>query len=96
MLTQLQTWLQPFSQFPWHFISLLLCSLLVGAGGCGWVLYRRHSRWQRDTEERLEDSIQTRTFELQVVLNELADKNRILEEQNTLDALSGDGQPCLF
>lgn len=89
MLMQLQAWLQPFSQFPWHFISLAALSLLVGASSCGWVLYRRHSRWQHDTEERLEDSIQTRTFELQVVLNELADKNRILEEQNTLDALSG-------
>jgi len=89
MLTILQPWLQPFSQFPWHFTGVAVLSLLLGALCCGLVLYRRHSRWQRDTEERLEDSIQTRTFELQVVLNELADKNRILEEQNTLDALSG-------
>lgn len=89
MLAAITNWLQPLTLYPWHFIGIALLSLLVGALSLGGWLYRRHARWEQETEARLEDSIQTRTFELQVVLNELADKNRILEEQNTLDALSG-------
>lgn len=77
------------SAYPVHFLLCSLISFSLGAAICAFVVYRRQLHWQRDTAERLEDSIQTRTFELQVALNELADKNRILEEQNTLDALSG-------
>lgn len=82
-------WLAILSTYPVHFLLCSLFSFSLGAAICAFVVYRRQLRWQHETAERLEDSIQTRTFELQVALNELADKNRILEEQNTLDALSG-------
>lgn len=82
-------WLTPITSYPWQFLAVSCCALILGGSVVGGVLFWRHRRWERDTEERLEDSIQTRTFELQVVLNELADKNRILEEQNTKDALTG-------
>jgi diguanylate cyclase (GGDEF)-like protein len=85
-LGQLQATL---TAYPIYFLLCSVFSFSLGAAICAAVVYRRQLRWQRDTAERLEDSIQTRTFELQVALNELADKNRILEEQNTLDALSG-------
>lgn len=85
----LDHWLATMAAYPLYFLLCSLLSFSLGAGIYAFVVYRRQLRWQRDTAERLEDSIQTRTFELQVALNELADKNRILEEQNTLDALSG-------
>jgi len=85
----LDSWLSVLSTYPLHFVLCSLFSFILGAAICAFVVYRRQLRWQHETAERLEDSIQTRTFELQVALNELADKNRILEEQNTLDALSG-------
>lgn len=82
-------WFATLAAYPVHFVLCSLFSFSLGAAICAFIVYRRQLRWQRETAERLEDSIQTRTFELQVALNELADKNRILEEQNTLDALSG-------
>lgn len=82
-------WLTTITAYPVYFLICSLFSFSLGAMICAFIVYRRQLRWQHDTAERLEDSIQTRTFELQVALNELADKNRILEEQNTLDALSG-------
>jgi diguanylate cyclase (GGDEF)-like protein len=44
---------------------------------------------QENATEELEHKVQERTFELKVALGELADKNRELEEKNTLDALTG-------
>lgn len=82
-------WLATITAYPLHFLWCAVLSFSFGAALCAFIVYRRQLRWQRETAERLEDSIQTRTFELQVALNELADKNRILEEQNTLDALTG-------
>lgn len=40
-------------------------------------------------QEELEANIQERTFELEIALRELQDKNRELEELNTQDALTG-------
>lgn len=82
-------WLQPLLAFPLHFSFIALLGFGLGALVFALWVYRKQLRWQRETAERLEDNIQTRTFELQVALTELADKNKILEEQNTLDALSG-------
>ena len=45
--------------------------------------------WQQEVADQLEDSIQQRTLELQITLTELADKNKLLEQQNTRDALTG-------
>lgn len=46
-------------------------------------------RIQEQYQEELESNIQERTFELEVALRELQDKNRELEELNTQDALTG-------
>lgn len=79
----------PMLQFPWLFALVISLSFSIGAAICALVVYRKQLIWQRETAERLEDNIQSRTLELQVALTELAEKNRALEEQNTLDALSG-------
>ncbi len=81
--------LMPVLQFPWLFVLLCSLSFSLGAALCAWFVYRRQLIWQHETAERLEDNIQSRTLELQFALSELAEKNRALEEQNTLDALSG-------
>jgi len=44
---------------------------------------------QQELEEELESRIQEHTFELQITLQELEEKNRELEEKNTLDSLTG-------
>ncbi len=80
---------EPLLSLPWHFATVAMVFTLIGIAVCAFVVYRKQLRWQHETEERLEDAIQTRTFELQVTLTELAEKNRALEEQNTLDALTG-------
>lgn len=80
---------KPLQLYPWHFSAVMLLSILFGAALFAVLVFRRQLKWQQETAEQLEANIQTRTFELQVALNELADKNRILEEQNTLDALTG-------
>ncbi|MFC4653655.1 GGDEF domain-containing protein [Rheinheimera marina] len=55
-----------------------------------WALFVwQQRRWQQNVADELEEKIQQRTLELQITLNELADKNRQLEQQNTLDALTG-------
>jgi|GEM_PF-3093265 len=82
-------YLTPVAEHPLLFSVLLLLSFFAGVGSCAFWLYRRQRKWQRDTEETLEQNIQSRTLELQVALTELAEKNRELEEQNTRDALSG-------
>lgn len=88
-LSLLLSYLQPLQQFPWWFSGTAVLGFIVGAGSCALWLYRRQRTWQKETEETLEQSIQARTLELQVALTELAEKNKALEEQNTLDALSG-------
>lgn len=81
--------LTPLQLYPWHFAALTLLGVVLGAALFAVLVYRRQLKWQQESTEQLEENIQTRTFELQVALNELADKNRILEEQNTQDALTG-------
>ncbi|WP_290618289.1 MULTISPECIES: GGDEF domain-containing protein [unclassified Arsukibacterium] len=46
-------------------------------------------RWQRQYTEQLEASTQIQQLELQIALDELAEKNRLLEQQSMLDTLSG-------
>jgi diguanylate cyclase (GGDEF)-like protein len=91
-MPELQTlthFFSPILQFPWLFSLIASLSFSIGAALCALVVYRKQLLWQRETAERLEDSIQSRTLELQVALTELGDINRALEEQNTQDALSG-------
>jgi diguanylate cyclase (GGDEF)-like protein len=44
---------------------------------------------QQDAQEQLEVSVQERTLELNIALQELEEANRELEKKNTLDELSG-------
>ncbi|AWB66783.1 hypothetical protein C2869_10245 [Saccharobesus litoralis] len=44
---------------------------------------------QQEQQEELEAMVRERTFELEVTLRELQDKNQELEEKNTLDPLTG-------
>ena len=44
---------------------------------------------QEQANEELEYKVQERTLELEITLRELAEKNQLLEEKNTLDALTG-------
>lgn len=44
---------------------------------------------QEQANEALEYKVQERTLELEITLRELAEKNQMLEEKNTLDALTG-------
>ena len=71
----------------------LLAGALAGAvltALLAWLLfYLQQKKWQMTVADQLEDSIQQRTLELQITLTELADKNKLLEQQNTRDALTG-------
>ncbi|MGL1958954.1 MAG: diguanylate cyclase [Colwellia sp.] len=44
---------------------------------------------QQDSQDNLEDSVQERTLELHIALQELEDANKELERINTIDELSG-------
>ncbi len=73
--------------------ATLLCGVVLGAlltALLAWLLfYLQQKKWQQEVADQLEDSIQQRTLELQITLTELADKNKLLEQQNTRDALTG-------
>jgi diguanylate cyclase (GGDEF)-like protein len=72
---------------------ILLTGALFGAvlsALLAWLLfYLQQKKWQQNVADQLEDSIQQRTLELQITLTELADKNKLLEQQSTRDALTG-------
>lgn len=53
-----------------------------------WLIYKYRRRIER-MEAQLDNIIQERTLELQITLQELAEKNELLEAQSTTDALSG-------
>ena len=78
----------------------LLAGALVGAvlsALLAWLLfYLQQKKWQLTVADQLEDSIQQRTLELQITLTELADKNKLLEQQNTRDVLTGVGNRAFF
>ncbi|MDX1678983.1 GGDEF domain-containing protein [Arsukibacterium sp.] len=67
----------------------LLAGVLAGAALTAAAMSWRWRRWQRQHTEQLETRIQTHNLELQIALDELAEKNRLLEQQNMLDTLSG-------
>lgn len=80
-----------------QWLQLYWQQLLIGfSGGAvftalfAWLLfYLQQKKWQLNVADQLEDSIQQRTLELQITLTELADKNKLLEQQSTRDALTG-------
>ncbi|RVT44377.1 GGDEF domain-containing protein [Rheinheimera sediminis] len=74
----------------WQALLLGFCLGVVLTTLCAWfVFYFQQKKWQLNVADQLEDNIQQRTLELQITLTELADKNKQLEQQNTLDALTG-------
>ncbi len=75
-------------QWPLVLAAALAGSVLTAL--LAWLLfYLQQKKWQITVADQLEDSIQQRTLELQITLTELAEKNKLLEQQNTLDALTG-------
>jgi diguanylate cyclase (GGDEF)-like protein len=63
----------------------IMSGTLVTAALLGW----RWRRWQRQHIEQQEAKLLSHNLELQIALDELAEKNRLLEQQNMLDTLSG-------
>ncbi|MDX1539356.1 GGDEF domain-containing protein [Arsukibacterium sp.] len=70
-------------------ILWLLAAALAGAVVAGAVMAWRWRRWQHQHNEQVDARIQSYNLELQIALDELAEKNRLLEQQNMLDTLSG-------
>jgi diguanylate cyclase (GGDEF)-like protein len=64
--------------------GLVLGAIVVSA----WLIYKYRRHIER-MEAQLDNIIQERTLELQITLQELAEKNQLLQAQSTTDALSG-------
>lgn len=69
-------------------VLYLLAGLLTGLALAGavavWLL-----RKARNSAGELEHQLRSHSFELQITLDELAEKNRLLEQQSRIDSLSG-------
>lgn len=77
-------------QLNWQQLLIGFSSGVISTALFAWlVFYLQQKKWQLNVADQLEDSIQQRTLELQITLTELADKNKLLEQQNTRDALTG-------
>lgn len=68
---------------PYFFIGII-----TGIGITGIFGAIKLTRWQRTAAE-LERQLRSHSFELQITLEELAEKNRLLQQQTEIDALSG-------
>ena len=66
-------------------ILWLATGALAGALITATLMAWQWRRWQRKHTEQLETSMQSHNLELQIALDELAEKNRLLEQQNMLD-----------
>lgn len=67
----------------------ILLTALISALSIAAALYYHFRQQRSQLESNFEDELQSRTLELTATLNELEEKNRILAEQNTHDALTG-------
>ena len=77
-------------QLNWQQLLIGFSSGVVLTALASWLLfYLQQKKWQMTVADQLEDSIQQRTLELQITLIELAEKNKLLEQQSTIDALTG-------
>ena len=86
-----------YFQLGWHYLLAGFASGIVISALLAWLLfYLQQKKWQQTVADQLEDSIQQRTLELQITLTELAEKNKLLEQQNTRDALTGVGNRAFF
>ncbi|KKO44557.1 diguanylate cyclase (GGDEF) domain-containing protein [Arsukibacterium ikkense] len=68
----------------WLLAGIALGSLMTAVIGY-WLWQRK----QRQSTEQLESKLLSHNLELQIALDELAEKNRLLEQQTMLDTLSG-------
>jgi diguanylate cyclase (GGDEF)-like protein len=69
-------------------LPYFLCGLLLGGASIGIIAAAKLKRWQKAAAE-LESELRAHSFELQITLDELAEKNQQLELQTQIDALSG-------
>lgn len=69
-------------------LPYLLTGALIGCAVSGFIAYHLLSKAQRNAAE-LENQLRSHSFELQITLDELAEKNRLLEKQSRTDSLSG-------
>lgn len=69
-------------------LPYLLIGALAGSGISGFIAYKLLSHARREAAE-LENQLRSHSFELQITLDELAEKNRLLEKQSRTDSLSG-------
>jgi diguanylate cyclase (GGDEF)-like protein len=69
-------------------LPYFLCGLLLGGASIGIIAAAKLKRWQTAAAE-LESELRAHSFELQITLDELAEKNQQLEIQTQIDALSG-------
>lgn len=77
-------------QLNWQQLLIGFSSGVILTALASWLLfYLQQKKWQMTVADQLEDSIQQRTLELQITLTELAEKNKLLEQQSTIDALTG-------
>lgn len=69
-------------------LPYFLLGMLTGALIVGLIASAKLRRWHSAAAE-LESQLRSHSFELQITLDELAEKNRQLEQQTLLDSLSG-------
>jgi|GEM_PF-2121036 diguanylate cyclase (GGDEF)-like protein len=81
----IELWQQATGLLVLHILFTAFTSALLVTGS----LYYHFRQQRSQLESAFEDELQSRTLELTATLNELEEKNRILAEQNTQDALTG-------
>jgi PleD family two-component response regulator len=69
-------------------LAYFLTGLIIGIVLVSLIAIAHLRRWKQAAAE-LENQLRSHSFELQITLDELAEKNQQLEQQNQLDALSG-------
>ncbi|KKO48461.1 diguanylate cyclase (GGDEF) domain-containing protein [Arsukibacterium sp. MJ3] len=70
-------------------VAWLLIGIMSGSVVTAALLGWHWRRWRRQHIEQQEAKLLSHNLELQIALDELAEKNRLLEQQNMLDTLSG-------
>ncbi len=69
-------------------LPYLLIGAVAGTAITGFIAYHLLAAARRGASE-LESQLRSHSFELQITLDELAEKNRLLEKQSRTDSLSG-------
>ncbi|WP_199610282.1 GGDEF domain-containing protein [Flocculibacter collagenilyticus] len=72
-----------------HLVYVYLAILNFSCIAIQYMVQQTQQETHQRTHRELEEQLQQQNFELQETLRELESKNQILEEKNTLDALTG-------